>query len=99
MESVTVKGEALLGSSVIIDSDIIPSEGMLIDAHWKAEHAHSIIIGENVWTGLNSFILGGSVLGDECVLGAGAVIQYKDVPARSLLVGNPARKIGVTRTV
>ena len=98
--SVTIGDEVLLGSSTIIDSDIIPSdEGITIDEKWKEEHTQPIKIGNHVWAGVNSFILGGSVLGDECVLGAGAIIQYKEVPERSLLVGNPARKIGVTRTI
>ena len=99
VDSVTIGEEALFGSSTIIDSDIIPTEDMVIDAKWKEAHVHPIKIGAHVWTGTNTFILGGSILGDECVLGTGAVIQYQDVPARSLLVGNPARKIGVTRTV
>lgn len=99
VDSVTIGEEALLGSSTIIDSDIIPTKQMVIDAQWKAEHVQPIKIGKYVWTGTNSFILSGSELGDECVLGSGAVLQYTKVPERSLLVGNPARKIGVTRTV
>ena len=65
---------------------------------WKRKYAKSIEIGDYFWGGTNAFILGGSAIGDECVLGAGAVIQNKEVPERSLLVGNPARKIGVTRS-
>lgn len=99
VDSVTIGDEALLGCSTIIDSDIIPTEDMTIDAKWKEEHAQPIEISNHVWTGVNSFILSGTVIGDECVLGAGAVIQYKEVPERSLLIGNPARKVGVTRTV
>jgi acetyltransferase-like isoleucine patch superfamily enzyme len=99
VDSVTIGYEALLGSMIIIDSDIIPTEDIIIDAKWKEAHAQPIKIGNHVWAGLNACILSGTVLGDECVLGAGAVIQYKEVPERSLLVGNPARKIGFTRTV
>jgi acetyltransferase-like isoleucine patch superfamily enzyme len=96
---VTIGDEALLGSSTIIDSDIIPTKDIPIDSKWKEEHTQPIKIGNYVWAGVNAFILSGSVIGDESVLGAGAVIQYKEVPERSLLVGNPARKIGITRTV
>jgi len=99
VDSVTIGAEALLGSLTIIDSDIIPYKTLAIDDKWKKEHAQPIKLGNDVWAGVNSFILGGSIIGDECVLGAGAVTQYQDVPERSLLVGNPARKVGVTRTV
>jgi len=97
-DSVTIGDEVLFGSLTIIDSDVIPTETLAIDAKWKEKHVQPIKIGNHVWAGVNSFILSGSVIGNECVLGAGAVIQYKEVPERSLLVGNPARKIGVTRT-
>ena len=99
VDSVSIGEEALLGSSTIIDSDIIPFEGMIIDTKWKKEHSQPVKIGAHVWTGTNTFILSGAVIGNECVVGTGAVIQYQEVPERSLLVGNPARKIGVTRTV
>lgn len=99
VDSVTICEEALFGSSTIIDSDVIPTDHIKIDAKWKEEHVQAIQIGAHVWTGANSFILAGSLIGDECVLGAGAVVQYQNVPARSLLVGNPARKVGVTRTL
>ncbi len=98
VDSVAIGDEALLGSSTIIDSDIIPTEEMIVDKKWKEAHVQPIKIGAYVWTGTNTFILSGAILGDECVLGTGAVVQYQDVPERSLLVGNPARKIGVTRT-
>lgn len=99
VNSVTIEKEALLGSSTIIDSDIIPTQDMVIDDKWKEEHVQPIKVGTHVWTGTNTFILSGSVIGDECVLGTGAVIQDTEVPERSLLIGNPARKIGVTRSV
>ena len=99
VDSVTIGDEALLGSVTIIDSDIIPTKDMTIGAKWREEHVQPVKIGSHVWCGTNCFILSGSVIGNECVVGTGAVIQYQEVPERSLLVGNPARKIGVTRTV
>jgi len=97
VDSVTIGDEALFGSSTIIDSDIIPNSSMDIDENWKELHVQPIKIGSYFWSGVNSFILSGCVIGDECVLGAGAVIQGKEAPDRSLLMGNLARKIGKTR--
>ena len=51
-----------------------------------------ISIGERVWIGGNCTILGGVHIGDQAVIGAGAVVT-KDIPARSVAVGVPARVI------
>ncbi len=98
VDSVKIGEESLLGSLTIIDSEIIPTRDMSIDAEWRARHVQSIEIGTHVWCGTNSFVLGGSNIGDECVLGTGAVLQNRDVPERSILIGNPARKVGVIKS-
>jgi acetyltransferase-like isoleucine patch superfamily enzyme len=49
-------------------------------------------IGENCFIGGRSMILPGVEIGDNCVVGAGAVVS-KSIPARSLVVGNPAKII------
>lgn len=49
-------------------------------------------IGRNCFIGSYSIILPGVQIGNECVIGAGAVVT-KDVPPRSMVAGNPARII------
>ena len=95
--SVEIGEEGLFGSTTIIDSDVIPTGYMTLDSQWIEQHVRSIQIGSHLWAGTNAFILKGAHLGDECVLGAGAVAYDKTFPDRSLLMGNPARKIGSTR--
>jgi acetyltransferase-like isoleucine patch superfamily enzyme len=51
-----------------------------------------ITIGDGVWIGSRSLILGGITIGEYAVIAAGSVIT-KDVPARSLVGGVPARVI------
>lgn len=51
-----------------------------------------ITIGNNVWIGDKATILGDVTIGDGSIIAANAVVT-KDVPAYSVVVGNPARVI------
>ncbi len=54
--------------------------------------AKEIRIGKNCFLGCNSIILKGTVLGDNCVVGAGAVVSGKFEDG-CVIAGNPARVI------
>jgi acetyltransferase-like isoleucine patch superfamily enzyme len=95
--TIKIGEEGLLGSTTLIDSDIIPIDGMKIDQEWIKQHSAPIVTGAHCWFGTNTFVLQGATLGDECVLGAGATVRDKTFPEKSLLLGNPVRKIGKTR--
>ena len=47
-------------------------------------------IGNNVWIGAGVNVLPGVIIGDNSVIGAGAVVT-KDIPSNVVAVGNPAR--------
>ena len=49
-------------------------------------------IGNHVWIGRSAIILKGVTIGDGAIVGAGSVVT-RDVPARCLVAGNPARVI------
>ena len=51
-----------------------------------------VIIGNDVWVGSHSLILGGVRIGDGAVIGAGAVVT-KDIPPYSIVGGVPAKVI------
>jgi acetyltransferase-like isoleucine patch superfamily enzyme len=57
-----------------------------------------IRIGCHCWLGANSVILPGVSLGDNCIVGAGAVVS-KNFPAGSKIGGVPARLIGLKADV
>lgn len=56
------------------------------------EFAHPITVGANVWIGAAAVVGPGVTVGDGSTIGAGAVV-LKDVPARVVVGGNPARVI------
>lgn len=60
------------------------------------EFGRPITIGRNVWIGGGALILPGVNVGDDAVVGAGAVVT-RDVPAGVTVVGNPARPLDPKR--
>lgn len=55
---------------------------------------HGATIGKNCLIGMNSVIMDRVQLGDECIVGALSFIKADEVfERRSLIVGNPAKKI------
>lgn len=51
-----------------------------------------IKIGNNVWIGTKATILSGVTIGDNCIIGANAVVT-KDIPSNSVAVGIPAKVV------
>jgi phenylacetic acid degradation protein len=55
---------------------------------------HGANIGKNCLIGMNAVIMDNVLLGDECIVGALSFIRADEVfKSRSLIVGNPAKKI------
>lgn len=58
----------------------------------KLEAAKPIVVGDNVWLGGGVILCPGVGIGENTVVGAGAVVT-RDLPANVVAVGNPARVI------
>ena len=54
--------------------------------------AGHVVIGNNVFIGMNSTILKGVTIGNNVVIGANTLIN-RDVPSNSVVVGNPQRVV------
>ena len=55
---------------------------------------HGANIGKNALVGMNAVIMDEAVIGDECIVGALSFVKAKEVfEKRSLIVGNPAKRI------
>jgi len=57
---------------------------------WRREHR--VHIGHDVWIGHGAIVLPGRSVGTGAVVAAGAIVT-KDVPAYTIVAGNPARAI------
>lgn len=53
----------------------------------------SVSVGDRVFIGANAVITMGVSIGDEAIIGAGSVVT-KDVAARTVVAGTPARVVG-----
>ena len=73
--------------------------GVTVVLHAGAHIGHGAVIhgahiGKNCLIGMNSVIMDNVLLGDECVVGALSFVKAHEIfEARSVIVGNPAKKI------
>jgi maltose O-acetyltransferase len=58
----------------------------------KFEAARPIVVGDNVWLGGGVIVCPGASIGENTVVGAGAVV-IRDLPPNVVAAGNPARVI------
>ena len=71
---------------------ILSHDGAARQMRADDDGAGAVIIGNNVFIGVNACILRNVRIGDNRVIGAGAVATA-DIPANSLVAGNPAKVI------
>ena len=82
---------------VTIGDDFIGSAGLHLetgdhDPVTLAPQSRPIVIGDRVWCGINVTIMAGVTIGDDVVIGVGAVV-CSDIPSNSIAVGVPAKPI------
>lgn len=76
-----------------IDDDTYITSGALILAHdFSKPISKDTYIGKRCFIGANAIVMCGVKIGDEVIVGAGAVVT-KDVPSNCIVAGNPAKII------
>lgn len=90
-EGVTIEDEVFVGHNVNFINDTYPRAtaggALQTEADWKVVPTR-VRRGASLGTG--STILGGVTIGEGAIVGAGSVVT-RDVPARAVVAGNPAR--------
>lgn len=86
------QGGITIGDDVLVGHNcVIATLNHAMDPDRRADMIPAPVkIGDKVWVGANVTILQGVTIGDGAVIAAGAVVN-KDVPARTVVGGIPAR--------
>lgn len=87
---ITIGDDVQIGPNVQLLTATHPIEPEPRRAKW--EGSKPITIRDNVWLGGGVIVLPGVTIGENTVVGAGAVVT-KDLPANVVAVGNPARVV------
>ena len=93
------RGGVEIGDNVLFapNVSIITTNHPIDPKERRSTQSFPIKIGNNVWIGTGVIILPNVTVGENSIIGAGAVVT-KDVPANVVVVGNPARIIKKIQT-
>lgn len=83
---VTIEDEVFIGPHVCFTNDKKPRA---VNPGWKTIPT---VVKKGASIGAGSIIVCGITIGENAMVGAGSVVT-KDVPANTLVVGNPAKKV------
>jgi acetyltransferase-like isoleucine patch superfamily enzyme len=91
-EGVSIEDNVFIGHGVMFINDLYPrattaAGGLQTEADWRVERT---VVRKGASIGSGATILANTCIGENAIVGAGAVVT-KDVPANTIVAGNPAR--------
>ncbi len=89
---VTIGKNCLISSNCGISSynHIVECDNRIGNTSEDFKYSKPVVIGDNVWIGMNACILPGVTVGNNSIIGSGSVVT-KDIPENEIWVGNPAK--------
>ncbi|WP_149361177.1 acyltransferase [Lolliginicoccus suaedae] len=91
---VSIGEDTMIGATTVITSQSHDARATRKGLLYRETHSKApVVIGRNVFLGSNVTVLPGIRVGDNAIIGAGAVLT-KDVPDNAIVMGVPARIVG-----
>ncbi|MET0292141.1 MAG: acyltransferase [Steroidobacteraceae bacterium] len=87
---IVIGDNAIVGPNVVIVAHNYRYDRIGVPLEDQGSFSKGIRLGSNVWIGANSTILDGAVIGDNCIVVAGSVVNRR-FPSGCIIQGNPAR--------
>ena len=81
---VVISPDAVLGANVNI------AHGVTLGATSRGSRLGAPTLGDRVWVGTGSILVGKILIGDDALIAPGAYVNF-DVPNQSVVLGNPGR--------
>lgn len=85
---VTIENYSILANNTLVVTTSHEMGGL----YYGQSYTASVVLKENVWTGSGAIILPGVSIGENSIIGAGAVVT-KDIPPNKVALGIPARPV------
>lgn len=83
-------GGVVIHPNTVIGKNVNIAQGVTIGQTNRGPKAGVPVIGERVWIGANAVVVGAVSIGDDCLIGPGAYVNF-DLPPRAVVIGNPGK--------
>lgn len=94
-DSVTIGDGSNIQDNAVIHMDY--GRPVVIGKNVTVGHSaivHGAVVGDRTTVGMGAILMNGSRIGEDCIIGAGALVtQNVEIPPRSLVVGSPGKVI------
>lgn len=85
-------GNIAVNNAAVIGNNCTMYHGVTVGMEFRGDRKGNPTIGDNVWIGSNACIVGNITIGDDVLIAPLSFVNF-DVPAHSIVIGNPARII------
>ena len=88
-------GGVVINPAAVIGCNCNLAQGVTIGATSRGRRLGAPTLGDRVWVGAHAILVGKITIADEALIAPGAYVNF-DVPAGSVVLGNPGRIVAQT---
>lgn len=88
-------GTVIISPYAVLGKNVNVAPGVVVGATSRGTRLGAPIIGDRVWLGCNSVVVGKITIGDDALIAPGAYVNF-DVPPKAVVLGNPGKIVAET---